>query len=338
MKIDTNKRIKHQDLEAPISHFATPFPYTFTIEQTVGDVLHTLQSEKHEFPPEYFYITDKDQVLQGILDIRDLPFSPPKTCLVDLVETEVKKVYEEDSLENGLDLMTRNKLLIIPVVNREEKFVGTLEIIPHTENPKRIGKRRSNKRLREDLFQFIGFSIEQKRPLSPWLSFRYRMPWLLCNLIGGLICAVISELYQATLVAFVLLAFFIPLVLTLSESVAIQSMTLSLRFLHTRKIDWAQVGRRLFHEGKSSLLLGLVSALIIVLFYFAWSTEILPLVAIGVSVIVAMMCAALFGGFFPIILHALRLDPKVAAGPVVLMMADVFTIAIYLSLSTLLLM
>jgi len=52
------------------------------------------------------------------------------------------------------------------------------------------------------------------------------------------------------------------------------------------------------------------------------------------SVVCAMLIAALFGAIFPVVLHLLRLDPKVAAGPVVLMVADVITITIYLGLNT----
>ena len=55
--------------------------------------------------------------------------------------------------------------------------------------------------------------------------------------------------------------------------------------------------------------------MIISFFYFAWSIELLPIIAIGTSVVVAMIAAALFGATFPILLHALHLDPKVAAGP-----------------------
>ena len=84
-------------------------------------------------------------------------------------------------------------------------------------------------------------------------------------------------------------------------------------------------------------MLGLSSALLITFFYFAWSFQIKPIVGIGASVVLAMVMSALFGALFPIILHMMNLDPKVAAGPVVLMIADILTIAIYLTLNTLIL-
>lgn len=337
MRIDTTKRISQRELESAIIHFTDPFPYIFTINQTVEEVINTLQSKKTDKKVDYLYITDEENKLQGILDISDMLYNSPKTPLLDLIDTDFFCVTEKDPLEKGLKLLASNQLMVLPVVNEENQFVGVLEILPHEEDSQKKVKKIHYKNLKEDIFQFIGFSIEQRKYASPWNEYRIRMPWLLCNLVGGLICAVISEVLQGPLIEVVLLAFFIPLVLGLSESVGIQSMTLSLRFLHIRKVYWRQVWRRLFVEGKSSLLLGLTSALIISLFYFAWSEQILPILAIGSSVIVAMMTAALFGGIFPILLHVLHLDPKVAAGPVVLMMSDIITITIYLGLSSLIL-
>ncbi len=337
MRIDTTKRISQRDLESPVREFIDPFPYLFTINETVEEVISTLQSVRAEKRVGYLYVTDRENKLQGVLDLSDLLYHSPKTPLIDLIDTDVLSVMEYEPLEKGLKVLASNQILILPVVNEEKQFVGVLEIYSLSTNPRDQAKKIHYKHLKEDIFQFIGFSIEQRKYASPWHEYRVRMPWLLCNLVGGLICAFISEVLQGPLIEVVLLAFFIPLVLGLGESVGIQSMTLSLRFLHIRKIRWRQVWRRIFIEGRSSFFLGLTSAVIISFFYFAWSLEIMPIIAIGSSVIITMITAALFGATFPIILHALHLDPKVAAGPVVLMMSDILTMTIYLGLSTLIL-
>jgi len=338
MRIDLTKRLSHKELITPLSEYTTPSEYSFTIDHTVQEVLHTLQSKMTQKHNDYFYITDKDNVLQGIITTRDLIYASPKTKLIDVVDTEVLKVHEEDKLEKALKLLTKHQILVLPIVNKENRFVGVLEVLPHDTQSLYKSKRLHQKYLKADLFQFIGFSLEQGKLNSTWMAFRYRMPWLFCNLIGGLICAVIAEFFQLTLVAFVTLALFIPLVLTLSESISIQSMTLSLRFLHLRKIQATQVMRRMLIEWKASALLALASCLVITLFYFAWSVEIKPIFAITVSMFVAMVISASFGALFPILLHIVKLDPKVAAGPVVLMVADIVTVSIYLSISTWMLM
>ncbi|MFC2049081.1 magnesium transporter [Chlamydiota bacterium] len=338
MRIDTTKRISHRDLEAQVSGFTEECTCSFHVDQTVEEVQRALRERQEGRKTEYFYIVDAENVLQGLITLVDLLYSPPEVKLKEIMDREVVAIRDDEMLEKGLKLLSHHQLLILPVINENGELVGVLEIIPggisHLFPPKKI----HYKNLKEDIFQFIGFSIEQRKWNSPWAEYRLRMPWLLCNLVGGLICAVISEFFKLTLEQFVILAFFIPLVLTLSESISIQSMTLSLRFLHVRKVHWGQVGKRALVEMRSSLMLGFTSAVLISLFYFAWSVDLKPIMGIGLSVIMAMVFSALFGALFPIVLHSMRLDPKVAAGPVVLMMADVLTIALYLGLNTFILL
>jgi magnesium transporter len=336
MRIDTSRRISKRDLETPIGTFTDPFPYSFRLDHTIGEVRALLQSVEDQKPAEYFYVTDKENRLKGFITLTDLVYNSPETQLSQIVDTEVLKVYNDESLEKGLKFLSHHQLLIVPVVNRKNMLLGILEISPQSDEsyPKKI----HYKNFKEDVFQFIGFSIEHRKWDSHWVEYRHRMPWLLCNVVGGLVCAFISHVYKLTLEQFVILAFFIPLVLTLSESVSIQSMTLSLRFLHLRRVHWRQVWKRSMIETTSSFLLGCTSAILITCFYFAWSSNPMPIIGIASSIVLAMVVSALFGALFPIFLHVVRLDPKVAAGPVVLMIADILTIGIYLSLNTVILM
>ena len=334
MRIDVSKRLSPKELSTPVESFTTPFEFTFTIDTTIEEALHTLQSKKVSDQVEFFYVTDHDNVLQGMIVPKDLIYSPPKSSLVDIMDTDVASLSKDAPLEKALKTMTHHQVLVMPVIDENKRFVGVLEVLPHDHELLYQAKKNQLQAAKEDIFQFIGLTIEQGKWNSSWLEFRYRMPWLACNLIGGLICAVIGEFFQLTLIEFVILALFIPLVLTLSESVSIQSMTLSLRFLHLRKIYWLQVWRRVVVEWKTSLLLSAACAIIIGAFYFALSVDIKPMIAISGSMFVAMIVSATFGALFPIVLHLLKLDPKVAAGPLVLMMADIVTIAIYLSIST----
>ncbi|MCH9609138.1 MAG: Magnesium transporter MgtE [Chlamydiales bacterium] len=338
MRIDTSKRLGATELEKDVLEYISPFDFEFTVDQTVGEVLEKLHTVKREKQVEYFYVTDHENHLQGIAQARDLLYNPPQTRLIDIIDPDVIKISEHQPLEVALNILANHKILALPVVDKENRFKGVVEVVPHQPDLFANTKRLHFKNIKQDIFQFIGFSIEQRKLASPWIEFRYRMPWLLCNLVGGLICAVIGEFFQQTVLQFVVLALFVPLVLTLSESIAIQSMTLSLRFLHFKTIDWKQVLKRILVEWKTSLILGICSALLLSCFYFAWSTALLPVFSISISIVVSMVFSATFGAFFPILLHALKLDPKVAAGPVVLMMADVVTVAIYYSLATAILM
>ncbi len=335
MRIDTSKRISQRDLETSLGAFTDPYPYTFLLDQTVEEMLFFLQSRKVERRSEYFYVTNQENTLLGFITLSDVIYASPHALLSEIVDYDVIKLYDDQPLEKGLQLLSSHQLLMLPVVNRENRMVGVLEVTSSESFPQE--KKLQSKYLKEDIFQFIGFSIEERKWRSTWTEYRLRMPWLLCNLIGGLICALIGKHYRFTLEAYVVLAFFIPLVLTLSESISVQSMTLSLRFLHLRRIHFRAVLKRSFLEIRASFLLGLTSAALVALFYFTWNDEPRPMFGISISVAITMGISALFGATFPIILRIFKLDPKVAAGPVVLMIVDIMTIALYLSLNTLIL-
>src|SRR5436305_179904 len=73
------------------------------------------------------------------------------------------------------------------------------------------------------------------RQASPVAAFRHRFPWLLCNLAGGILAAFLSAAFEAELQRTVTLALFVPVVLTLSESVSVQSVSLTLHVLRGKR-------------------------------------------------------------------------------------------------------
>lgn len=336
MKLDLNQTLSLQELRKSVKHFLTPPELVFEQEMCVEVALRTIKN-KDGHPVDYFYVIDEGNILQGIITLSDLVYHPPFTPLKDFVERDVIQIEQTETLESALKLMASHHLLVLPVVNHLNQYVGALEISPHEEEASLSLKKLKKKHVKEDIFQFIGLTIETESK-SAFKEYRYRMPWLICNLVSGIICAFIGEYFKTTLMHFVIMALFIPLILTLSESVAIQSMTLSLRFLHSKKIRWSQVAQRIFVECKTSILLSMTCALLLSIFYMIWATDIKPIAIISLSLIISIFASSCFGVLFPVLLHLFRLDPKVAAGPLVLMLTDIATMFIYLGLGTYLLL
>jgi magnesium transporter len=133
---------------------------------------------------------------------------------------------------------------------------------------------------------------------------------------------------------FLLLAFFIPLVLTLSESSSMQSVAQSLQFLRRPRFHWKIAWIRSVREWQIVALLALTSGILVGGLSLFWGDGFLVSFAIGIGIIAGVIISSLFAISVPIILHRLRLDPKVAAGPVVLMIVDILTTAVYLGLAT----
>lgn len=336
MRIETTVHLSEEELQTPVGEYMSPPAMTFLHETTVQEALLLLQQRSEAVPFNYFYIIDHSGVLQGVIAADDLLYNSPETLLADIMESNVVKVEVKEPLAKALYLMNYHKILILPVINNTNCLLGVLQVT-HKEAVQSM--RLFDKKRKEDLFQFIGFTIEQGKLASSTHAFRTRMPWLAFNLLGGIACAFISYFFMHALVSYVFIAFFIPLVLTLSESVAIQAMTLSLRFLHFRKIIFLQIWRRLLSEWKASMLLSIACAIVVALFYFVWGEgELRPLISISSSLFIAMVTSASLGALFPIFLHLAKLDPKVASGPLILMFTDVVTMLIYLGVATLLLL
>jgi magnesium transporter len=84
-------------------------------------------------------------------------------------------------------------------------------------------------------------------------------------------------------------------------------------------------------------MLGAASGTLVALTVVLWRGDVTAALAIGVSIVLTQFAAAFWGTSVPAALHAMRLDPKVAAGPVALALTDLATIVLYLGAGTVLL-
>jgi magnesium transporter len=188
-------------------------------------------------------------------------------------------------------------------------------------------------RVRDDLFQLVGVHAPLNRHEAPLAAFRQRFPWLGCNLAAGILAAFLSGVYREELNRVVALAFFIPVVLNLAESVSSQSVSLALQLLHGQAPRWKALAARLGSELLTGLMLGLASGAVVGLVALAWLGHVRVALCLLGGIGGGVAGAAVLGLAFPFLLRFLHLEPRVAAGPVALAAADVLTILIYLNLA-----
>src|SRR5262249_40149177 len=157
----------------------------------------------------------------------------------EIMGRSVVRLKEEQTLEEAMELLSNHQLLALPVVDQKQKLKGVIDIQLYLEESFDVaGARHSS-----DVFQILGLTLEMGKRKSPWKNYQIRMPWILCNMAGGICCAIISFLYQDVLAKVLLLAMFIPLILTLTESISMQSMTQSLHWVRQTNLSW----KRIFH-------------------------------------------------------------------------------------------
>jgi len=332
MRIDLNQELNENVLFRRVNEFINPADPLLKASMTVDEAIREIKITPRE-AVRYLYVVDEQNRFQGIITSKDLLFSSPDMLLSDILDADVVKAKGDDTLRESLEILSFYQLYSIPVVDCENHLLGILEIVPMNRGEERVSLLEQSL-LYRDIFQFIGFSIEQHRWNSHWRGYRVRMPWLVCNLIAGLSCAGIAHVFQQSLVEFVILALFIPLVLTVCESVSTQSMTLIFQMLYHPNLRRSQVIRRLVVEWKTVLLLGITCSIGVGLATLLWDTTWKVMAVIGVSVFLSMLASASFGTLFPVLLHRFRLDPKVASGPLILMFTDISATTIYLGLAT----
>jgi magnesium transporter len=95
---------------------------------------------------------------------------------------------------------------------------------------------------------------------------------------------------------------------------------------------------RLLSEWRTALLLSVCSAVLVALAAMLWQNGLRTSGVILVSVLVSMVISATLGTIIPFSLHLRKLDPRVAAGPMVLMLSDIIATTFYLALATILLL
>jgi len=324
--------IQHH-LDEPITLHMRPNISCINIRQTVGEALAAIRSNPPAGRVIYFYVVDDDNRLHGVVPTRRLLLSPLEQEVSDIMVREVIAISREATVLEACEFFTLHRLLAFPVVDQERRIVGIVDVDLYTTERNDLDRSERN----DILFQLVGVHLAEARQSSPLIAFRSRFPWLLCNVAGGILAAFLAGIFEAELQTAVALALFIPVVLALAESVSIQSVSLALRILRGPPPTWGTILAKLRAEAMIGLLLGGACALLVALVALVWLRQgnvalcILGGIGGGVS------AAAIIGVALPNLLHRLRLDPHLAAGPIVLTAADMLTLLIYFNLARVLL-
>jgi len=301
------------------------------LRQTVGDALASLRGQALGERIVYFYVIDADGTLAGVVPTRRLLMSPPDALVADVMVRDVVTLPDTATLQDAADLFLQHRLLALPVVDAGGRLEGVVDVGVFTGELSNIAARRSA----EDAFEIIGARVAQST--GAWRGFVDRFPWLLCNVAGGMAAALIAAAYEPLLSAVIALALFIPVALTVSESIAMQSVTLTLQHLHRGSADVRFLLRTLRRELATAAFLGAGCGAVVGAIAWAWKGSAGVAFAVAATVMLAMTAAALLGVVLPGTLRGMRRNPRIASGPIVLALTDVLTLLCYFNVARLVL-
>jgi len=324
---------KTERFDEPVMARARKDFTTLRNDLTVQGALEAIRERGAGEKIVYFYVVDRDEKLVGVVPTRRLLTASLDRRLSDLMISRVVTIPHTATLLVACEFFVLHKFLAFPVVDEQRRIIGVVDVGMFTEEVFDIAERERM----DDVFEAIGVRASQVRDASPLRAFRFRFPWLLATIGSGTICALLASAYEVTLAKSLILAFFLTMVLGLGESVSVQSMTVTIQALRTMRPTIRWYARAFRREVGTALLLGGASGLVVCVIVWLWRGALLEAVAIGASIVFALCAACLFGLSVPAVLHALRLDPKISAGPVTLAVADIFTLLFYFTFAALLL-
>lgn len=310
------------------AHMRTDFA-RLEMGQTIAQALHALRAKPPEGRIIYFYVVDADQRLKGVVPTRRLLLSNEQTAIQDIMVEQVICIPSTASVMDACEFFLLHRLLAFPVVDEERRILGIVDVELYTDEIADLERREES----DDLFQLIGVHLNESHQSSSLYAFKSRFPWLLANIAGGILAAFLTGIYKAELQMAVGLALFIPVVLALAESVAIQSVSLSLQSLHGKHPSVGSLIKKLKIETATGALLGSACAVSVATVGTLWLWQ--PAISICLlgGILGGVTFAALIGVAMPNVLRLLNREPQVAAGPIALALTDMVTLLIYFSIA-----
>lgn len=287
----------------------------------------------------YAYVIDHDQALLGVVSFRELFGAPSGKRIADIMKTDLVKVPIGLDQEQVAKIFSQNNLMALPVVDEWNHIKG---IVTFDDIASVIQEEAT-----EDIQKIGGVeALDAPYMATPFFELvRKRVGWLVVLFFSEMFTATAMGFFKYEIERAVVLALFIPLIISSGGNSGSQASTLLIRAIalgEVRLRDWYRVFARELGIGLCmGVVLGVVGALRILLWPGAEAAygqhyEVLAL-TIFVSLIGVVLWGTVTGSMLPFILRRLRLDPATASAPFVATLVDVTGIVIYFSVASFLL-
>ncbi|MBI2094869.1 MAG: magnesium transporter [Candidatus Omnitrophica bacterium] len=301
------------------------------IECDIGEAARYLRSlpQDGRAKVSYIYVVDRNHRLEGVIQVRDLVFYPHDRPVRDILRGPIVQVEAGMSQRDVARILQRHRYLGLPVVDKAQRLVGLIS----ANNVLQVFEEEAE----EDIARIVGTSAEEIKARSARKILRLRLPWMMVNLISGLLCALILGLFESSVETAAALFLFVPVVLGISESAGVQGATIIVRNLLFGNINLKDLSAFFFREALVGVALGVICGSLVGSAAILWPGGRRLGLAIAASMAVAVIFSALIGLALPLVFKRLRIDPAIASGPLVLAICDLQTLVVYFGISTLIL-
>lgn len=289
-------------------------------DMTVGEVLHDLElnAEKYtDYHVQYAYITTADKKLKGVLRMRDLLLAPRTRPIKDLLVENPVSVSVHTPLDELIGLFEENEFIGIPVTDEDGSLVGVLQRDDVMEA--------AGERDRDSYLKASGIvGGEELRSMPMWQRTYRRFSWLSINIVLNIIAASVIAVYQDTISAVIALAVFLPIISDMSGNAGNQAVAVSIRELTLGLVKPYEILLVVVKEIWPGIVNGVVLGFLLGAVAWLWKGNVWLGVVVGGALALNTVVSVCLGGTIPLILKWRKMDPALAAGPILTTLTDMF--------------
>lgn len=298
---------------------------------------HIRRYGKNSETIDVIYVIDEHGVLLDDIRIREILLVKPETKVSELMDGRLISLSASDPQEEAINIFRMNNRTALPVVDHNDVLLGIVTVddilwIANEEYTEDIQKIGGTEALDEPYLDINLFKLVKKR-----------VGWLIILFLGEMLTATAMGYFGDEISKVVVLAYFIPLIISSGGNSGSQASTLIIQAMALGEVtvgDWWRVMRR---EILSGLMLGVCLGLIGFLRIAAWSMFsniygphwMLVGFTVGASLIGIVLWGSLSGSMLPLLLKKLGADPATSSAPFVATLVDVTGLIIYFTIAVL---
>ncbi len=323
--------------ENSIGRLMTPdYVYVYP-NNTVEEVFATIRKygKDSETISVIYVINDKGELIDDI-KIRDFILSDPRIKVSELMDERFIALHPEDDQETANEAFKMNNRDALPVVSKSNKLLGIVTI----DDVLWV----ANEEFSEDMQKMGGTeALDEPYIETPILKlFQKRVVWLIILFFGELITISAMQSYEDALKKWMILATFIPLIISSGGNSGSQASTLIIQAMALGEITIADWWRIMKREILSGLLLGtslfIIGFSVITIWHFLsedpFGVHFLRIgLTIGCSLIGIVLWGTLMGSMLPLFMKKMGFDPAASSTPFVATLVDVTGLIIYFSMA-----
>jgi magnesium transporter len=331
-RLDAEKLLRYPP--DSVGRLMTPDYVAVKADWTVQQVLEFIRAHgRNRETLNVIYVIDDSGLLIDDFHIRELLVVDVSTRISDLMDGRFVALDEHDDQGKAVEVFRREDRTALPVASHDGKLIGIVTVDDVLDAAQDLATR--------ELQQFGGSEAlgEPYMDISLARMVKKRAGWLVFLFLGEMLTATAMGFFEKEIAKAVVLALFVPLIISSGGNSGSQASTLVIRALAVGEVhlrDWWRVMRR---EIVSGLALGTILGTIGFLRISIWSSFsplygpnwLMVAITVGLALVGVVLWGTLVGSLLPFLLRRLGFDPATSSAPFVATLVDVTGLIIYFS-------